>query len=101
MQEKLLALQMIFNVSVRMTAIVLVCSAQYLLGENNGCHFAFHSRPKGWKEKKDCTKGVSDGQKEGETSGWGNRNYPVSSPFSCLSHTVHSYHGLKSNTASR
>ena len=52
MQEKLQALKMIFNVSVRMTAIVLVCSAQYLLGENNGCHFAFHSRERLEREKR-------------------------------------------------
>ena len=52
MQEKLLALQMIFNVSVRMTAIVLVCSAQYLLGENNRCHFAFNSRERLEREKR-------------------------------------------------
>ena len=51
MQEKLQALKMIFNVSVRMTAIVLVCSAQYLLGENNGCHFAFNSRERLEREK--------------------------------------------------
>lgn len=52
MQEKLQALKMIFNVSVRMTAIVLVCSAQYLLGENNGCHFAFNSRERLEREKR-------------------------------------------------
>ena len=52
MQEKLQALKMIFNVSVRMTAIVLVCSAQYLLGGNNGCHFAFNSRERLEREKR-------------------------------------------------
>ena len=52
MQEKLQALKMIFNVSVRMTAIVLVCSAQYLLGENNGCHFACNSRERLEREKR-------------------------------------------------
>ena len=52
MQEKLQALKMISNVSVRMTAIVLVCSAQYLLGENNGCHFAFNSRERLEREKR-------------------------------------------------
>ena len=44
MQEKLQALKMIFN--------VLVCSAQYLLGENNGCHFAFNSRERLEREKR-------------------------------------------------
>ena len=57
MQEKLLALQMIFNVSVRMTAIVLVCSAQYLLGENNRCHFAFNSSERLEREKKIVPRG--------------------------------------------
>lgn len=57
MQEKLQALKMIFNVSVRMTAIVLVCSAQYLLGENNGCHFAFNSRERLEREKKIVPRG--------------------------------------------
>ena len=52
MQEKLLALQMIFNVSVRMTAIVLACSAQYFLGENYGFHFAFNSRKRLEREKR-------------------------------------------------
>lgn len=33
----------------------------------------------GWGENEICTKGVSDGQKEGERRGWDNRN-PVPSP---------------------
>lgn len=57
MQEKLQALKMIFNVSVKMTAIVLACSAQYLLGENNGCHFAFNSRERLEREKKIVPRG--------------------------------------------
>ena len=64
MQEKLLALQMIFNVSVRMTAIVLACSAQYFLGENYGCHFAFNSRKRLEREKNQGGERRSKGRRE-------------------------------------